>query len=97
MLIVQFLLVVAYYYMLAVSSAFMVRVVLLWIMPDSDNVFVRVSQFMTEAFIIPFRKLFAKMNWFQGSMFDMAFLAGSLLVWFLTIVVMLIRESMMWY
>lgn len=96
MLIVQFLLIVAYYFLIAVSMAFLVRAVLSWIMPDADNAFIRLSMFMTEVFINPFRRLFAKMNWFQGTMFDMPFLAGSLTVWFLALVVIIMRENMMW-
>ena len=95
MLILQFLLIVVYYYMMAVSLAFLVRAVMSWIMPDSDNAFIRLADFMTEVFINPFRKLFSKFGWFQGSMLDIPFLAGSVLVWLLTVVIMLISDGIL--
>ena len=96
MLIVQFLLIVVYYFMVAVSSALLVRAVLSWIMPDADNAFIRVACFMTEAFINPYRKLFNKMGWFQGTMFDMPFFAGSITVWIITVTVMIIKDTVVW-
>lgn len=95
MLILQFLLIVVYYYMVAVSMAFLVRAVLSWIMPDADNAFIRLALFMTEVFINPYRKLFEKTGWFQGTIFDIPFLAGSVTVWLLMMIVMFISEGIM--
>ena len=95
MIIMQFLLIVVYYYMVAVSTAFLVRAIMSWIMPDADNAFIRVTYFMTEVFINPYRKLFNKFGWFQGSIFDMPFFAGSISVWLITLIVIFISDGMM--
>ena len=54
--------------------AMLVRAVLSWFVMDTNG-FVNFIHAVTEPFIIPFRLLFEKLNWFQNMPIDMAFLA----------------------
>ncbi len=48
--------------------------ILSWIDPMADGPLASFLYAVTEPIILPFRKLFEKMNWFVGSPIDMPFL-----------------------
>ena len=54
--------------------AMFARAILSWIDPMGDGPLSSFLYVITEPIILPFRKLFEKMNWFAGSPIDMAFL-----------------------
>ena len=49
------------------------RAILSWIDPMADGPLASFLYAVTEPIILPFRKLFQKLNWFTGSPLDMAF------------------------
>ena len=50
------------------------RAIVSWIDPMGDGPLASFLYAITEPIILPFRKLFEKMNWFVGVPIDMAFL-----------------------
>lgn len=50
------------------------RAILSWIDPMADGPLVSFLYSITEPIILPFRKLFEKLNWFVGFPIDMPFL-----------------------
>ena len=58
----------------AVDTALLVRAVLSWIMPDVDGPIFDILYFLTEPVIIPYRKLFERFRWFEGSPIVMPFI-----------------------
>ena len=50
----------------------LIRALLSWF-TSGDNQFTRFIYVLTEPVIIPIRKLFYKMNWFQNTPIDMSF------------------------
>ena len=50
------------------------RAILSWIDPMGEGALASYLYAITEPIILPFRKLFDKLNWFVGSPLDMAFL-----------------------
>ena len=58
----------------ALDIAMFGRAILSWIDPMSDGPLASFLYAITEPIILPFRKLFEKMNWFVGFPIDMAFL-----------------------
>ena len=52
--------------------AMLIRAVMSWFF-EGDNKFTGFLYVLTEPVIIPFRKLFYKMNWFQDTPVDMSF------------------------
>ena len=57
----------------ALDIAMFGRAILSWIDPMSDGPLASFLYAITEPIILPFRKLFEKMNWFVGVPIDMAF------------------------
>ena len=57
----------------AIQLAMMARAILSWF-PIEPNGFTHFLDVVTEPVIYPVRKLFEKMNWFQGIPLDMAFM-----------------------
>ena len=55
--------------------AFLLRALMSWIDME-ENVFTELVYRLTEPFIVPFRMLFAKLNWFQQIPIDMAYLSA---------------------
>lgn len=55
-----------------ISFAMMLRAILSWFV-ESDGAFVRFLFVITEPAIMPIRKLFYKMNWFQDVPIDLSF------------------------
>jgi uncharacterized protein YggT (Ycf19 family) len=55
-----------------ISFAMMLRAILSWFV-ESDGAFVRFLFVITEPAIMPIRKLFYKMNWFQDVPVDLSF------------------------
>ena len=57
-----------------IDFAMLGRAILSWIDPMGDGPLASFLYSITEPIILPFRKLFQKLNWFAGSPLDMAFL-----------------------
>ena len=57
----------------ALDIAMFGRAILSWIDPMSEGPLASILYTITEPIILPFRKLFEKMNWFVGVPIDMAF------------------------
>ena len=55
------------------NFAMLGRAILSWIDPMGDGPLASFLYAITEPIILPFRKLFEKLNWFVGSPLDMAF------------------------
>ena len=60
-------------FMSAIVSAMFLRGLLSWF-TDLDGPLVQFLYVLTEPAIMPTRKLFYKLNWFQGTPFDMAYM-----------------------
>lgn len=57
-----------------ISLAMFVRAIISWF-SDADGKFIRFLYVFTEPAIMPMRRLFYKMNWFQDTPIDMAYSA----------------------
>ena len=68
-----------------IQLAMLVRAILSWF--PIDNRFVDFVYAVTEPFILPIRRLFERMGWFQGLPIDISFMVSYLLI---TVVVMLL-------
>ena len=55
------------------SLAMLLRAILGWFVMDGQGKFMRFLFVLTEPVVLPIRKLFYKLNWFQGTPIDMAF------------------------
>lgn len=60
--------------------AMLVRAIFSWFPPETEGAFMRMLYLITEPVIMPVRKVFARMGWFQGLPFDMSFMATSLVL-----------------
>lgn len=69
----------------AIQLAMLVRAILSWF-PMNSSKFTDFLYGITEPFIYPIRKLFAKMNWFQNSPLDVSFMVAYLLLWVLLMI-----------
>ena len=63
----------------AVQLAMMARAIISWF-PIEPNKFIRFLEIFTEPVVYPIRKLFEKLNWFQGIPLDMSFMAAFLIL-----------------
>ena len=57
----------------ALDFALFGRAILSWINPMGEGALASFLYAVTEPIILPFRKLFQKLHWFEGSPLDMAF------------------------
>lgn len=62
-----------------IQTAMTVRAILSWF-PIEPNRLTYFLEVITEPVIYPIRKLFEKLNWFQGIPLDMSFMAAYLLI-----------------
>ena len=65
--------------LMAVQTAMTARAILSWIPMDSN----KITDFLfslTEPFIYPIRRLFQRLNWFQGMPIDLSFLFAYILL-----------------
>lgn len=63
-----------------VLVAMLVRAIFSWFPPETEGPFQRMLFMITEPAIMPVRKIFARMGWFQGLPFDLSFMATSMLL-----------------
>ena len=70
-------------FLMFLQFAMLARAILSWF--PMENRLVDIVYAVTEPFIYPFRRLFEKLNWFQGFPLDMAFLASYLAINLLTV------------
>lgn len=68
--------------------AMLLRAIMSWFV-EGDGKFTRFLYVLTEPVIIPIRKLFHKMNWFQDSPIDISFTMGLVALMLAEIVVTL--------
>jgi uncharacterized protein YggT (Ycf19 family) len=64
---------------MAIQAAMTVRAILSWIPMESN----KITDFLfslTEPFIYPIRRLFQRLNWFQGMPIDLSFLFAYILL-----------------
>ncbi len=57
-----------------IELAMLGRALLSWFLPDGEGLIVDFVYILTEPIIMPFRKLFEKLGWFQNSPLDIAYL-----------------------
>ena len=57
-----------------VEVAMFVRALFSWIFADAEGLIIDFVYLLTEPIILPFRKLFEKLGWFQNSPLDIAYL-----------------------
>jgi uncharacterized protein YggT (Ycf19 family) len=62
----------------AIHLAMTLRAILSWF--PFDNKFTQFLDVVTEPVVYPMRKLFEKMNWFQGIPLDMSFMASFMII-----------------
>ena len=60
--------------------AMLVRAIFSWFPPETEGPFQRMLYMITEPAIMPVRKIFARMGWFQGLPIDMSFMITYLLL-----------------
>ena len=60
------------------SLAMFIRAILSWFIMDGEGKLMRFLYVLTEPVVYPFRKLFFKLNWFQGTPVDVSFICGIL-------------------
>ena len=70
-------------FLMFLQIAMLVRAILSWF--PIENRIVDIVYAVTEPFIYPFRRLFEKLNWFQGFPLDMAFMASYIAINILSI------------
>lgn len=68
------------------SLAMLLRAILGWFIMDGEGKFMRFLYTLTEPVVYPFRKLFYKLNWFQGSPIDVAFTFSWLFLYLIEII-----------
>ncbi len=79
-----------YYFLNVLSVAMMLRAILSWFVTDGEGKLVRFLYTLTEPAIYPFRKLFYKLNWFQETPMDMAFIFSWMFLSVIEMVIMLL-------
>ena len=77
----------------AVEVAMFARAVLSWIMPDGEGFLIDLIYMMTEPVIIPFRKLFERLHWFEGSPIDFSFLFATITLMIASTALTVFQES----
>ncbi len=60
----------------AVELAMLARALLSWFMPDGESPLLEFIYIVTEPLIMPFRRLFERLGWFQESPLDVAYLCA---------------------
>lgn len=88
MTVIRVLAYFVYYLLDVVMFAMLLRAILSWFPLREGNPIVGFLNLVTEPFILPIRTLFYKMNWFQQTPIDVAYMATSLV---LMLAVMLLR------
>ena len=63
----------------AIQLAMTARAILSWF-PIEPNKLTQFLDIVTEPVVYPMRKLFEKMNWFQGIPLDMSFMASFMII-----------------
>lgn len=69
----------------AIHLAMTLRAILSWF-PIEPNKFTQFLDVVTEPVVYPIRKLFEKMNWFQGIPLDMSFMTSFMIITILILV-----------
>lgn len=69
-----------YFLLEAVMLAMFLRAILSWFPLKEDNPIVGFLSLVTEPFILPLRNLFYKMNWFQQTPLDVAYIGTGLVI-----------------
>ena len=80
MIVIRVLAYFVYYLLDAVMIAMFLRAILSWFPLREGNPIVGFLHLVTEPFILPIRSLFYKMNWFQRTPIDVAYMATYLVL-----------------
>ena len=70
-----------------ISWSMFIRAILGWFFVDNSGRFMHFLYVVTEPAIMPLRKLFHKLNWFQGLPFDMAYMFTYLVLFLIQILI----------
>ena len=68
-----------------IDIAMLIRAILSWFPGENDSRLLDFVYTVTEPFLIPFRLLFHKLNWFAGMPLDMSFLFANFTLYLVTI------------
>lgn len=68
------------------SLAMLLRAILGWFFIGGEGKFMRFLYTLTEPVVLPFRKLFYKLNWFQDTPIDIAFTFSWLFLYLIELV-----------
>lgn len=71
------------------SFAMLLRAVLGWFFMDGEGKIMGFLYTLTEPVIYPFRKLFYKLNWFQDSPMDIAFIFSWMFLYVIELIITL--------
>ena len=69
-----------YVFVDVILFAMLVRAIFSWFPPETEGPFQRMLYLITEPAIMPIRKIFARMGWFQGLPIDLSFMATSMIL-----------------
>lgn len=81
--LVQFVLI----FLDVISFSMLIRAILSFLGVNEEGLLMRFLYVVTEPAIMPLRKLFYKLNWFQNTPFDMAHLFTYTVLWILQLLI----------
>ena len=77
----------ALYLIKLVSICMFIRAILSWFNVNANNPIIKFLYVVTEPAIVPLRKLFQKMNWFQDTPLDISFAMTYLVIFVLELII----------
>ena len=77
----------ALYLIKLVSICMFIRAILSWFNVNANNPIIKFLYVVTEPAIVPLRKLFYKMNWFQNTPLDISFAMTYLVIFVLELII----------
>lgn len=77
----------ALYLIKLVSICMFIRAILSWFNVNANNPIIKFLYVVTEPAIVPMRKLFYKMNWFQNTPLDISFAMTYLVIFVLELII----------
>ena len=77
----------ALYLIKLISICMFIRAILSWFNVNANNPIIKFLYVVTEPAIVPLRKLFQKMNWFQNTPLDISFAMTYLVIFVLELII----------
>lgn len=77
----------ALYLIKLISICMFIRAILSWFNVNANNPIIKFLYVVTEPAIVPMRKLFQKMNWFQNTPLDISFAMTYLVIFVLELII----------